>query len=99
MKKVKPIKVKNSDELVDFLGLDPVDSVEIEFRAKLNDKIIEVVKTQELTHEKVAKLASTSRTRITAIMNRNTMDISSDLMLRVLASLGYLPKVSFKKAS
>ena len=33
----------------------------------------------------VARLAHTSRTRVTAILNRNTQDISTDLMLRVLA--------------
>ena len=98
-KNVKPVRVKNTKELVDFLGLNPVDVVEIEFRAKINDKIIDVVKHKALTHMQVAELASTSRTKITAIMNRNTADISSDLMLRVLASLGFVPKVSFRKAS
>lgn len=98
-KKVKPVRVRNSKELVNFLGLSPVDLVEIEFRARINDKIIDVVNHQALTHKQVAELASTSRTKITAIMNRNTADISSDLMLRVLASLGFVTKVSFRKAS
>jgi len=40
-------------------------------------------------------LADTSRTRITALINRNTKDISTDLMLRVLGALG----VSAKKPS
>ena len=61
--------------------------MEIEFRSDLNDKIVEVVGTKGLTHSDVAQLAHTSRTRVTAILNRNTHDISTDLMLRVLASL------------
>lgn len=52
-----------------------------------------------LTHAQVAKLASTSRTRITARLNRNTAEISTDLMLRVLAALGYKAKLTFSKAS
>jgi hypothetical protein len=41
--------------------------MEIEFRSDLNDKIIEVVGKKGLTHSDVARLAHTSRTRVTAI--------------------------------
>lgn len=99
MKKTKAIETKNSQELAKFLGLSPADGVEIEVRSDLNSKIIEVVKAKGLTHAEVAKLAHTSRTRITALLNRNTVEISTDLMLRVLASLGYKAKVTFSKAS
>lgn len=99
MKKAKPIRTKSAKDLANFLDLDPEDAVEIEFRAKLNEKIIKVVEKEGLTHAGVAKLAKTSRSRVTAIMNHHTSDISSDLMLRVLAALGYTTKVSFKKAS
>jgi hypothetical protein len=37
--------------------------------------------------------------RVTAILNRNTKDISTDLMLRVLYALGYTAKVRFKRAA
>jgi hypothetical protein len=47
----------------------------------------------------VARLARTSRTRITAIMNRNTKDISTDLLLRVLYALGYTAKIRFQPAA
>ena len=60
---------------------------------------IEIVKKLKLTHAQVAKLAGTSRTRITALLNRNTQDISADLMLRILASLGYRAKLSVSKAA
>jgi predicted XRE-type DNA-binding protein len=99
MKKVKPIVARNARELAKALGLTPADGLEIEIRSDLNDKIIEVVNKRELTHSQVAKLARTSRTRITAILNRNTQDISTDLMLRVIASLGVQAKLQFKKAA
>lgn len=99
MKKVKPVVARNSRELAKALGLTPADGLEIEIRSDLNDKIVEVVKESKLTHSQVAKLAHTSRTRITAILNRNTHDISTDLMLRVLASLGVQAKLQFKKAA
>ena len=82
-----------------MLGLTPAEGMEIEFLSDLNDKIIEVVAKKGLTHSEVAKLARTSRTRVTAILNRNTNDISADLMLRVLASLGVQVKLQFKSAA
>ena len=99
MKKVKPVVTRDSRELAMALGLSPADGMEIEFRSNLNDKIIEVVAKKGLTHADVARLAQTSRTRVTAILNRNTHDISADLMLRVLGSLGVRVKVQFKNAA
>jgi predicted XRE-type DNA-binding protein len=99
MRKVKPVVARNARELAKALGLTPADGFEIEFRSDLNDKIIEVVQERGLTHAQVAKLSHTSRTRVTAILNRNTQDISTDLMLRVLASLGVQARLQFKKAA
>ncbi len=86
---------RNAHELADLLGLHAADAIEIEFRAVLNKKIIDTVKARKLTHVQAAKLARTSRTRITAILNGNTSGVSSDLLLRILYSLGYKTKVSF----
>jgi predicted XRE-type DNA-binding protein len=99
MKKVKPIVARNAKELADILGLSPADGLEIEIRSDLNDKIVEVIEKKGLTHAQVAKLAKTSRTRVTAILNRNTHDVSTDLMLRVLASLGVQAKLHFRNAA
>jgi predicted XRE-type DNA-binding protein len=99
MKKVKPVVARNARELAAVLGLTPADGLEIEIRSDLNDKIIEVVRKRGLTHDQVARLAHTSRTRVTAILNRNTQDISTDLMLRVLAALGVQAKLQFKSAA
>ena len=98
-KKVKPVIAKNVKELAEALGLTSADAVEIEVRSELNDKIIEIAKRMKLTHLQVAKLSKTSRTRMTAILNRNTHEVSTDLMLRILGSLGYKAKISFSKAA
>ncbi len=82
-------------ELSDILDLTPQDAIEIEFRAKLRAKIKDVVAARKLTHEQAAKLSGTSRTKITAILNGNTTGVSSDLLLRILYSLGFQTKVSF----
>ena len=98
-KKSKAVVARNAFELAEALGLTPADAVEIEIRSALNDKIVEVVKKHGLTHAQVAKVAETSRTRVTAIVNRNTQDVSTDLLLRILARLGYRAKIRFSRAA
>jgi predicted XRE-type DNA-binding protein len=99
MKKSKAIVTRSAAELAKALGLSPAAGAEIELRSHLNSKIAEVVQRKGLTHDQVARLAQTSRTRVTAIMNHNTKDISTDLMLRVLYALGYTAKIRFQKAA
>ena len=99
MKAAKSVIAKNVTELAYILGLSAADGAEIALRSDLNDKIIEIVHKAGLTHDQVAKLARTSRSRITAILNRNTKDVSTDLMLRIIASLGYRAKITFSRAA
>jgi len=99
MKKTKGTIARTAKELAEILGLSPSDGLEIEIRSDLNDKIVEVIKQKALTHAQVAKLAHTSRTRVTALVNRNTGDISTDLMLRILSALGVRAKIQFKMAA
>jgi len=42
------------------------------------------------------KLAKTSRTRVIVFLNRNSKDISTDLMLRILSAIGVYAKIQFK---
>ena len=99
MKKSKAVVTHTAAELAKALGLTPADGAEIELRSNLNSKIAEIIRGKALTHAQVARLARTSRTRVTAILNRNTKDISTDLMLRVLYALGYTAKIRFRKAA
>lgn len=97
-KKAKSYTARNARELAELLDLDPADAIDMEFRAKLNSKIIQAVKAQKLTHAEVARRSKASRTRITAILNGNTSGMSSDLLIRILYSLGYRTKVTFSHA-
>lgn len=90
---------RSAGELAKVLGLSPADGAEISLRSALNSKIVQSVKQKGLTHAEVARLARTSRTRITAILNRNTAEISTDLLLRVLYALGYTAKITFRNAA
>lgn len=98
-KKSNLIRAKNAYELADVLGLTRTDAEEIELRCQLNSKIVETAKKSGLTHAQIAKLAETSRTKITAILNWNTQSVSTDLLLRILYSLGVKIKISFSNAA
>jgi predicted XRE-type DNA-binding protein len=100
MKKLsKAVTTKSASDLAEALGLARADGIEIAVRSALNTKIIDVVMKRGLTHAAVAALARTSRTRVTAIMSRNTKDVSTDLMLRVLGALGVTARVTFGRAA
>jgi predicted XRE-type DNA-binding protein len=99
MKKSRVVVTRTAAGLAKALGLTPADGAEIELRSDLTSKIVDVVERRGLTHVQVARLARTSRTRVTAIMNRNTKDISTDLLLRVLYALGYTAKITFQRAA
>src|SRR5271163_4164878 len=99
MKKTKMVVTRSASELAKALGLSPADGAEIALRSELNSKIVKIVRHKALTHAQVSRLAGTSRTRATAILNRNTQDVSTDLLLRVLYALGYTAKITFQKAA
>jgi predicted XRE-type DNA-binding protein len=98
-RKAKAVVARTAGELAEVLGLERAEGIEIAVRSSLNTKIIEVIEKRGLTHAQVAKLAGTSRTRITPLINRNTKEISTDLMLRVLGALGVSAKITFGRAA
>lgn len=97
--KSKATVTRTAAALARALGLSQAEGAEIELRSSLNSKIIEVVQKKCLTHAQVARIARTSRTRVTAILNRNTKGVSTDLLLRLLYALGYSARVTFSRAA
>jgi predicted XRE-type DNA-binding protein len=95
--KATAIIARDSLELTKALGLKKDDAIAMEFRARLNKKIVDLVNARRLTHAEVAKLAGASRTRITAILNGHTMGVSTDFLLRILYSLGCKTIPSFSQ--
>lgn len=52
-----------------------------------------------MTHACLARLARTSRPRLTAILNGNLDRVSTDLLLRILAALGVRVEMRFHRAA
>jgi predicted XRE-type DNA-binding protein len=98
MKKVNAVATRTPAQLADALGLSPRDGLDLAIRAELNDQIVKIARRSGLTHAAIAKAAGTSRSRVTAILNRNTHQISTDLLLRILAALGYGARIVVRRS-
>jgi predicted XRE-type DNA-binding protein len=97
VKKARSIVVRDAEQLAEALGLSPADAVEMQVRRRLNDKIVTAVRESGLTHADVARAAGTSRSRVTSIVNRDTANVSTDLLLRILVALGYRANITFTR--
>jgi predicted XRE-type DNA-binding protein len=97
MNKIKRVVTRNADQLARALRLSKAEGVELAVRSRINDKLIDAVKRSGLSHSEVARIAQTSRTRLTAILNRDTSHVSTDLMLRIMGALGYRTKITFSR--
>ena len=97
MARHRPIVARNGLELARILGLKPADAHEWEVQLTLLIKLRAIVKDRELTHAQLAAKAGTSRTRVTAVLNGNLKNVSSDLLIRMLGSLGFCVRVSVVK--
>ncbi len=99
MPKIKPIIAGTPRELADALGLPRAAAEEWQFQHVLLARLKEITRQQKLTHLEIARRAGTSRTRVTSILNNDLDHVSSDLMIRILASLGYRVKVSVVRSN
>jgi len=94
MHKLKPIVARTPEELASALGLSEVAAKEWQVQHMLLTRLKEIVRRQRITHSEIARRAGTSRTRVTAILNDDLEHVSSDLLIRILSSLGYRVRVS-----
>jgi len=99
MARAKLIVARTLDELAEVLDLTSADAQAWKFRIQLSERIAEEVARRKLTHAQAAKLAGTSRSRMTSIINGGMTEISTDLLLRILASLGIRVKPTFSRAA
>ena len=98
MHKLKPIVATTPAELAAALALSPADAKEWQVQHTLLKRLKEIVRKHKLTHAEIAKRSGTSRTRVTAILNDDIEHVSTDLLIRILSSLGYRVKVSVTRS-
>jgi predicted XRE-type DNA-binding protein len=78
---------KEAKGMAEDLGLSEVDAYIMELKAKLYSKSSELIKSSKLTHEQIAKLIGTSRSRINRIANKGENSVSIELLIKLIAVL------------
>jgi len=86
---------KVAKQLADDLGLSHVDAYIMELKAKLYTRSAELIKSSKLTHEQIAKLIGTSRSRISRIANHGENNVSFELLIKLIAVLEGKPAIKF----
>ena len=86
---------KVAKQLAEDLGLSEVDAYIMELKSKLYSKSVELIKSSKLTHEQIAKLIGTSRSRITRIANNGENNVSFELLIKLIAVLEGKPAIKF----
>jgi predicted XRE-type DNA-binding protein len=99
MHRLKPVVARTPEELAGVLGLSDAAAEEWQVQYALVKRLKEIARRQRITHAGIAQRAGTSRTRVTAILNGDLEHVSSDLLIRILASLGYRVKVSVVRSA
>jgi predicted XRE-type DNA-binding protein len=95
----KTVVARNSHELAELLGLSEDDRAAMEVQLELSEQIALEVRSAGMTHAHLARLAGTSRPRVTSIVNGNLDGVSTDLLLRILAALGVRVQLRFHRAA
>jgi predicted XRE-type DNA-binding protein len=98
MTKMKTYEARNGEELAHILGLTPQHAAEWEVQLSLLRKLREIISKKKMTHSQVAKLCGTSQRKIAAILNGNLDDVSTDLLIRIVSSLGYEVSISISRS-
>jgi predicted XRE-type DNA-binding protein len=99
MAKVKPVIVRTPKQLAEALGLPLAEAREWQVQYELAGRLREIARKQKYTHAEIAARSGSSRTRITAILNGDLEHVSTDLLIRILTSLGYRVRVSVVKSA
>ena len=99
MPKIRAKVARSTRELARTLDLTEADRQTMEIQMRIAEEIMREVDRQGLTHAAITRLAGTSRTRMTAILNGNLDQVSTDLLLRILSSLGIRAKIEFSRAA
>lgn len=93
-KRSKHFIARTPEAIARVLDLPVSAAREWRVQLQLLGELKRIIARNELTHAEIAKRAKTSRTRVTAILNGNIQSVTSDLLIRILSSLGYAVNVS-----
>jgi predicted XRE-type DNA-binding protein len=75
---------KIAKKMADDLNLSEVDAYMMELKTHLYIRCSDLIKKSKLTHEEIAGLIGTSRSRINRIANHGENSLSIELLLKIV---------------
>ena len=84
---------KEAKKLAEDLNLSEVDAYLMELKSRLYEKSAELIKSSKLTHEEIATLIGTSRSRINRISNHGENNISLEILIKIISVLNGKPAI------
>ncbi|MFN7925876.1 MAG: XRE family transcriptional regulator [Bryobacteraceae bacterium] len=93
------ITAKTPGALARALGLSAADAEERQVQYSLLERLRQALRAENLTHAELARRAGSSLTRVTAILNGNLTNVSTDLLIRLVGALGYRVKISVSRVA
>jgi predicted XRE-type DNA-binding protein len=75
---------KAAKKMAEDLNLSEVDAYMMELKAILYIKCSDLIKKSKLTHEEIARLIGTSRSRINRIANHGENSLSIELLIKIV---------------
>lgn len=98
-KKIKTSLIANNPkQLANMLNLGIADLLDWQLRTDITQQIIRNFTSKKMQITALAKKSGTSRSRVTRILKFDTLGISLDVLLRVLAETGQKIEIRFLKA-
>ena len=92
-RKTKAITAKNADELGEVLGLSEGDVALMNYKAKISKIAVKAIEESGLTANEIVKRSGVARSKVSAVKNGATVEVSCDLMIKIIAATGTKLKV------
>ncbi len=81
------------------IGVSEQRTVESKLKAKLVAAIRREIDRQDLSHDRVAKLAGVARTNVTGIISGSVTSVTLDRLVRIAAALGLAMDLEIKQSA
>jgi predicted XRE-type DNA-binding protein len=91
--KKKAITAKNADELGEALGLSAGDVALMKYKAKISKIAVKAIEASGITVNEIVKRSGVARSKVSAVKNGATVEVSCDLMIKIIAATGTKLKV------
>ena len=91
--KKKAVTAKNADELGEVLGLSEGDVALMKYKAKISKIAVKAIEESGLSVNEIIKRSGVARSKVSAVKNGATVEVSCDLMIKIIAATGTKLKV------